>query len=99
MLRFTVRSDYEGTLKALRFSILELKGRLEYFNPHKGVVFFTKPWYTWYSALSMVVDVEPLPGGCMVSLKAILAGNPFKNHWATRRYERKFAERLQRNVM
>ncbi len=98
MLQFTVRSDYQGTLEVLYESINELKGRLEYYSPHKGIIIFSRPWYTMYSGLSMLVEVDPLPGGCNVTLKAILPGNPFRNHWAKRRYERKFAERVQRNA-
>ena len=98
MLRFTLRSGYQGTLKVLHQSIKELNGRLEYYSPHKGVIVFSRPWLSLYSGLSMLVDVDPIPGGCMVTLKAILPGNPIKDHWSIRRYEKKFAERVQRNA-
>ena len=98
MLRFKVGSDYQGTLRALHDSIRELNGRLEYYSPRKGVIIFAKPWYGWYALLTMVIDIDQLPGGCMVTLKACFPGVPFRYKWVPRRYEAKFAERVRRNV-
>jgi hypothetical protein len=79
-------------------SIKELDGILEFYSPHKGIILFTRPWTKLYSGATMLVEVDTLPGGCIVTLKAILAGNPFRNNWACRRYEKKFAKRIQQNV-
>lgn len=98
MFQFSVGLTYDGTLRALFDSIKELKGRLEFFRPDKGIVVFTKPWYTWYSLLTMVVEIEPSDEGCTVSLTAFPAGIPFRPHWTSRRYERAFAKRLKANL-
>lgn len=98
MLRFKVGSDYQGTLRALHDSIKELNGRLEYHSPPKCVIIFAKPWYSRYSNLTMVVDIDRLPGGCMVTLIACFPGVPFRYKGLPRRYEAKFAERVRRNV-
>jgi hypothetical protein len=90
-----VGSSYQGTLRALYASIKELRGRLEFYSPSKGIVIFTKPWYSLYATMTMVVEINALPGGCWVSLNAFLAGNPFRPRWASGRYERAFAKRVE----
>lgn len=97
MLQFKLRSDYQGTMKVIYDVIRELKGRLEYYSPSKGVVVFTKPWYSWYSNLSMIIDVQPLPGGCIIVLHAFFPGVPLRYNRLPRRYEKKLAERILGN--
>jgi hypothetical protein len=98
LLRFRVRSDYHGVLRALHASIKESRGHLEFYSPSKGIIVFTKPWYSWFGALSMLVEIERAPFGCSVSLTSFYAGYPFRQVWITRRYERKFGERFERNL-
>ncbi len=98
MIRFTLPTDHQTTMKVLHDTLKQYKGRLEYYSPSKGVLVFSRPKWKLWALISMVIDVQESPEGSLVILHAFFPGVLLRSRGAQHKFEDHIGKLIKRNA-